>query len=357
MLNRTDQLKIEALFLAQAFETYWAYYLQSGGRLYSEKAKEVAGMFLEAYEELSEHDQGLRDPAELRMGTDADLNDILGRFRAWTLGESPLPYEYAEKSRFLIWFFLTAVQGRVASRLGLRRVPSFVASSQEFMHAEDTVRWKGHLPDALLTRSKDISELIRAASEVQTIAVLADIRMSQDLMTYAPSAEDFSRRMVEFVVKARELADRWYGLFDKFTGDGFLVYFNEEICRQGDLGHIDALIGFLMEQLDFSQTHFGEWEKVSRKLPAERVGLAIGADLGMVQFSDVRGHLVAVGDAIVWAARMASEASANEVLVNNRLFQSLTAHEKDLAFTPRTGTTKAGETFIAHSLRFRTDLH
>ena len=51
MENRPHQ--IECLVLAQAFETLWAYYIQSGGQLYPSECRSAALLFIEAYEELS----------------------------------------------------------------------------------------------------------------------------------------------------------------------------------------------------------------------------------------------------------------------------------------------------------------
>jgi hypothetical protein len=73
-----------------------------------------------------------------------------------------------------------------------------------------------------------------------------------------------------------------------------------------------------------------------------------------VVFHDVDHHLVAVGEAIVWAERMSAGAAADEVIVNNLLFAALES-QPDLRFEPRNGKTKAGEEFVARSLRFCPD--
>lgn len=86
-----------------------------------------------------------------------------------------------------------------------------------------------------------------------------------------------------------------------------------------------------------------------KKLPAEPIGLAIGADLGIVSFQNLNHHLVAVGDAVVWASRMASGASANEILVNNLLFEAL-RDTTGVRFEERPSKTKSGEGFLAHAL-------
>lgn len=164
-----------------------------------------------------------------------------------------------------------------------------------------------------------------------------------------PSLQEFSERMVEFVNRTRELIEKYSGFFDKFTGDGFIAYFNEAVCRESKVSHIQSFLGFLKEELDFAGPLFQEWSSSIRKRPVTEIGLAIGADVGQIKFEDVHDHLVAVGDAIVWAARMASIAGSNEIIVNNLLFSALEKRD-GISFQRREGTTKAGESFLAHAL-------
>ncbi len=77
----------------------------------------------------------------------------------------------------------------------------------------------------------------------------------------------------------------------------------------------------------------------------------MGADLGLVSFQNLKYHLVAVGEPIVWASRMAACACANEVVVNNLLFEVLNGRE-GLEFTRREASTKSGEGFLWRVLRW-----
>jgi class 3 adenylate cyclase len=89
-----------------------------------------------------------------------------------------------------------------------------------------------------------------------------------------------------------------------------------------------------------------------RKRPATRIGLAMGADRGRIAFRDLDSHLVAVGDAIVWASRMAAIADASEVVLNNLLAARLRGHE-EIELAQKEGKTKSGEAFLAQVMRFR----
>jgi class 3 adenylate cyclase len=155
--------------------------------------------------------------------------------------------------------------------------------------------------------------------------------------------------MVEFISTTRSVLDNHGGFFDKFTGDGFLGYFNEAIGELSGSNYIDSFVGFIREFTSFSNSHFREWVKFVRKLPGQAVGLAVGADLGRVSFQSLDYHVVAVSESIVWASRMASAAKAEEVLVNNLLYQTI-RQRNDLVFESRMASTKSGESFQAWQL-------
>jgi class 3 adenylate cyclase len=194
--------------------------------------------------------------------------------------------------------------------------------------------------------------LVNDACKTPTIAVVGDIRRSQDLMTYGRSPADFSNRMIHFVETTRYSLEKYGALFDKFTGDGFLAYFSETICKAAGTNYLDAFISFLGEYLQFSSEHFKEWTRQVKRLPVEPIGLALGADVGIVSFQKLNQHLFAVGDAIVWAARLASAANANEVLINNLLFERLSSNET-LTFQDRSVKTKTGDDILARVLSLR----
>lgn len=53
ILNTEAKPRVECLVLAQTFETFWAYYLQSSGQLFGQQCRASALSFLESFEELS----------------------------------------------------------------------------------------------------------------------------------------------------------------------------------------------------------------------------------------------------------------------------------------------------------------
>jgi class 3 adenylate cyclase len=246
---------------------------------------------------------------------------------------------------------LTIYRSQIESQIN-----SESANTDQMVHPEVArrlegyLKWRGHFP-SLKTRA-DPQDIMERACRSPSIIVVGDIRRSQDLMTYAMDEQDFSRRMVEFISTTRSVLNKHGGFFDKFTGDGFLGYFNESICDLYGSNYVDSFINFIHEFTTFCNAHFREWVKFVRKLPGQPVGLAVGADLGRVSFQSLHYHVVAVSESIVWASRMASAAKAEEVLVNNLLYQTLCQRD-NLVFEARAANTKSGESFQAWKLAIK----
>lgn len=72
-------------------------------------------------------------------------------------------------------------------------------------------------------------------------------------------------------------------------------------------------------------------------------------DLGLVSFGNIDHRFVGVSDAIVWASRMASAASASEVVVNNLLYHVLSQRD-GLEFGRRQAATRSGQGFLARGV-------
>jgi class 3 adenylate cyclase len=343
-------LAFECLSHAQTLETMWTYFWFSDGKLYANEIKEAARIFLESFIELCEEDPRFIDAKQMGIGERSfHVKEILGNFSEWVGGSTEMPYSTKSMTGLTIYKLVSGVKSILVKDDSFIREPLMGFHSSAWEFAERVVRWKGHIPQQALHGSPD--ELVKKASSARTIAVLADIRRSQDLMTYAKSPDDFSKRIVEFITTSRELIEKHYGFLDKFMGDGFVVYFNEAICASRKKNFVDCFLEFCREELAFCRPHFAAWERTIRKVPNTEIGLTIGADLGIVKFSDINHHLVAVGDAIVWAERMTSIGQAHEVVLNNLLYDLL-YDIPDVKFEPRMAKTKAGEEFVARVMHF-----
>jgi len=342
-----DYKRAECLMLIQNFETFWAYYHQSAGQLFDQECRQAADLFLSALDELVGEDSGIQEAFYLELRGAAA--EHLEKLQMWALSDDPFPFPSGAFSRFALFIYLWEVKQYLVDALGFARTLPMSLTSEESEHSRHVMRWKAHLP--LTALSGDPNRLLREASENETIVVIGDIRRSQDLMMYSVDPRDFSERMVEFITQTRQLIEKYGGFFDKFTGDGFVAYFSETICKTSKASHIESFLSFVYEEQVFSRQHFKAWSSSLRKLPEESIGLAIGADLGKVEFTDLDHHLVSVGQSIVWAARMEAVAKAGEVIINNLLYGALSDLD-GLHFENRLGTTKTGEAFLGQSLLF-----
>ncbi len=339
---KKNKLIILCLFQAQLFETFWAYYLQSNGFLYEEESHNAARNFLDSYEGLCQIDSKYSNPVILKLGENTDISKIINNFNKWINGSD---YHYD----MLFKVFLACLKNELLKDLDISAKYQFSISSIERFYSPQFIRWDSHIPKDVLYRTNDPDTLVLKASNFKSIALVGDIRRSQDLMTYAKDPVDYSSKMEQFITTTRKLIDIHGGFFDKFTGDGFIVYFNEEICKKVDLDYINCFINFIKDEMNFAIPFFKEWVRSIRKCPIENIGLALGADIGNIEFKNIKNHLIAVGDTIVWATRMASICPGNETLINNLLY-SLLEDKENISLKQHKGKTKSGENFLAYKL-------
>lgn len=345
-------LQLQCLIQIYNFETLWAYYTQSNGVLYEKECRKIALQIIETFTTLLSKDPDLTDFLKDKV---CHIDDVECKYEAIKglkeFGEGTLEYPYKTifGSKFMLFMFFTTLKKYLLNKLKVKKMPIMTITSQEEDYSARVIRWRPHMPRIALLHNPD--SLLKQASNTSTIAVVGDIRRSQELMLYAHDSKDFTERMVNFINITRTLIAKHAGFFDKFTGDGFIVYFNEAICRDSDLNYKECFLTFIKEEINFAIPFFKDWESSIRKRPISRIGIAIGADIGKINFADITDHLIAVGDAIVWASRMASVAEANEIMVNNLLFNYLNGDD-NLLFERRQCKSKYDELFIAQKLMF-----
>lgn len=339
-----SKTKVECLLLLLTFEIYWAYYLQSNGSLLSSECRETALQFVDTFKVAAKKDKALWD---LHGNDPTSVEDIISAIEVWAKSSMRYPLESAFMSRMMLWVHLTQIKTYLIKSCDLSSVPKMMVTSEEFRHSEQELRWKAHLPLLALKSEPDVN--IDAASRTHSIVVIGDIRRSQDIMTYAATPQDYIERITRFLSTTRKLIRDHLGIFDKFTGDGFVAYFNEFICNLKKLDYRSCYLNFLTDLNDFAISHFDDWIQTLRKLPQGGIGLAIGSDLGIIKFDILDEHFIAISDTIVWASRMASIADAGEIVVNNLLANSLKTLGS-VHLQERRGTTKTGEEFTSMTL-------
>ncbi len=342
----------QALIYLQSFETCWAICYLSDGGMYVPQCQDLVTRLIERLGLIRSFDDKVFNSKALNI-SDADntaiMDDLLARIEQWKNNGSEWPYDsladtHEELSRIL--WGLKQYLGRHIDRQ--IEVPSLWSEGKTGF-STSRIRWDTHLPHHML---KDMPEYLEdEISRTRTIVVVGDIRKSQDLMTYSLSADYFRDRIIEFTQQSRYLIKKNIGIFDKFTGDGFLAYFNEYVCRQAGKDFIQCFLNFTQEMMEFSSDHFSRWTKSIRKLPVGSSGLTIGADIGQIEYKEIEGHLLAIGDTIVWSNRVCSAGKSNEVVLNNILYNLVKHYYQTTEFETREAKTSAGESFTAYVMK------
>lgn len=150
------------------------------------------------------------------------------------------------------------------------------------------------------------------STPVEATVVVGDLRLSTYLLKESVRPDLFARFIVGFTEATRSLVQARDGWFDKFTGDGFIVFW----IGTADPGFLlETVPGFCQEVRGAAGKLIDGLRRNSRNFPAG-VGLSMGIDAGPCELVWVGGSLTLVGSPIVGATRMASSATAGETLAN-----------------------------------------
>ena len=107
-------------------------------------------------------------------------------------------------------------------------------------HAPD--EWQKIIPP------KELERLVKTGDQVGIHVLVGDIRKSTFLMKESISSKRFAQITRDFMKAVRDTASKNEGWFDKFTGDGFIIYwiYGDEYNQQKYISHIlsfsDALL-------------------------------------------------------------------------------------------------------------------
>ncbi len=345
------------IILIQAFENLWTYYSVSEGEVFKKEAKESALKLIDYFDSVYKLDPHIYNSKSIAYNnTDSEkfVRDVLSTLREWSLGEDLFPFSQSgvsdnELSQGVLQRFLKVQKDYVCRQLSLEVLPTFISSSEGSDYHVNSIRWKGHLHLEAIDFIPD--GLVKNMSTSDTIVLVADIRKSQDLMTYGPDADFFRDKILEFTTEMRQIIKDHYGVFDKFTGDGFLCYFNSHLCERFGVDYYEQFVKACNDIMTFSESFFKEWVKNIRKLPPNSSGLTIGVDSGIVKFRDLDNHLFAIGDSIIWANRMSSAGEKGEIILNNIPYHKIKEKCEHIKFDNFCKTTKSGESFVAYKMK------
>jgi class 3 adenylate cyclase len=166
----------------------------------------------------------------------------------------------------------------------------------------------------------------RGSTTVQAAVVAGDLRMSSLVLKEAVQPSLFAHFIIGFTEAVRTLAGANEGWFDKFTGDGFIVFW---VFPDGGTPDPRKVAVFCQNVLPASELLITKLRRNSRNFPVG-VGLSLGIDSGPCELAVVGGTLTLIGSPIVGATRMVAGAAANQALVNISLGELLHRDREEL---------------------------
>lgn len=148
--------------------------------------------------------------------------------------------------------------------------------------------------------------------------ISVDIRRSTELMLKARSPQLYAEFITRLTITMMEIVKNYYGIFDKFTGDGILAVF-PEFFSGPDAGYLTITAAAKCHEI------FNETYRDSRKCfnsILRDVGLGIGIDYGPVSTVRMAGGITVVGAPVVYACRLAG-GPAGKTLLNQPAYEAI----------------------------------
>lgn len=359
MIMEDKILYINLWVILQNFENYWNMYSISEGLLYREETKAAAKKFIELFKIVADKDPQIRNTKELHIN-DKDsteyvdylnlmISDWMGSDKQFPIQSTELAIGDNEKSRYIFQAYFMCLSAYLLFKSGIEYRPVLCESSGEGAFHYNNVKWKDRFPWQICDQVD--KTLLCSLSESDTVVVIGDIRKSQDLITYAVNPDTYRTNMATLIEKVRKVVLENMGIFDRFTGDGFICYFNAYLSKKFHKDLYKTVINVCATIQKESKPLFDEWQQGLQKLSQEPIGLSIGVDSGIMNFSG-DGLMFAIGTPAVWATRMCAAGNAGDIIVNNIAHSKICNSNKSFAFDEVLGTTKTGEKFKAFKLRY-----
>jgi class 3 adenylate cyclase len=194
----------------------------------------------------------------------------------------------------------------------------------------DKIGLSNHAPDEWqkIIPPQELERLVKSGDQVGIHVLVGDIRKSTFLMKESISSKRFAQITGDFMKAVRDTASKNEGWFDKFTGDGFIIYwiYGDEENQQKYISEIlsfsDALLSIFPEVMN-------EYRTNSTNFPAD-TGLSLGIDSGLCTFVNIE-DLNIIGPPVVGASRMVAEAEPFEALFNVSIGTWLSKDKERLA--------------------------
>lgn len=347
---------VNLIILLQNFQINWQRLFFSNGHFcYVKECKKSASLMIELFKEVREDDKSIYNSKAIGLNSDDDdgfASEVIQSLNDWTISEDPFPHFVDIKSKtsynYYLSEFLICETAYLLGKIKPQVHPVLYTSSHDGFLNENYTIWHPHV-SYLAVDFLNI-DFLDKMSKSNSIAIVADIRKSQELLTYSSSPHFFRDKLLTLFEECKEIIKNHSGIFDRLTGDGFICYFNESFCDIFDLNYYQCAVSAIVSIQKKANEIFPEWVADLKKVPIEKIGLSIGVDEGVINYSEKKGHFIAIGEPCVWATRMCSAALADEVIVNNRPYNKLQRLECIESASEVKSTTKGGEDFLAHKV-------
>ena len=347
--------KVNLLALTLNFEKYWQSYSLSDGVLYAKQVREEARKIVPLFYEVFGNLTVVESDGRVNNLDLFESRRFIWELEKWLDTEDKFPKilfgrEYTNSSQFIFQYVFMELESQLQIEIGLPVQLSFAMMPHENYFRRKQLKWAGQFPDDLVERVMEPS-FIMQMSNADTLVLVADIRRSQDLITYGLSPDFYREQIIGFLSEVRKILRENYGIYDRFTGDGFIAYFNQFVCEQEGRDYYEMTLDACEKIQLFSEQFFDHWSNQIRKIPVEPIGLSLGIDSGVVNFKDIEGQFFAIGDACVWATRMCNAGKRGEIVFNNIPFHRIAAYGKDGFSKEIDAVTKNGESFKAYCIK------
>jgi len=339
-----------ALIHLLEFEANWARYELSDGGLVRDFTQRNAKLLCQSMREIALLDPKYPLLLSRNAGRLFDLEELLVQLEDWADGDQRWPEFYDARvgeGAYTMYEFLAEASVLLKNEFGVVHASRF--DPNQIHYRRRRLLWSRHLGREALDRLGEGT--VSRMSRQESIVVAGDIRKSQELMLYTANPKAFRERLSSFFHMIRQEIFRLDGVLDRFTGDGFIGYFNLEVFPDGTTREelFRRAMTFSRRVLTHAKRHFDDWLPDVRKVPVGGFGFTIGADCGRVSFDDSQNDFLCIGEPIVWATRMCDAGAPGELVVNNRL-RYLFKEFTETQFSTRDCRTKNGESFIGYLL-------
>lgn len=354
---KNDKLFTNLLVLLQNFENLWNMYSVSEGILYRQETKKSAKYFLQIFNQVSSIYPEIRNSKVLTINSidNTELIDSINKYLGeWCKNTEKFPMPSREicmgdneYSRFKLQPYFMCISIYALRHLKLNINPILCKSSGEGGFHLNNVKWRHHFSWQICDQVDN--EFLNRLSNNETVVVIGDIRKSQDLITYAVNQDSYRTYMISYIERIQKIILDEMGIFDRFTGDGFICYFNNYLLEKFHKDLYKTVLDVCMRIQIESKPFFEQWEHELQKLPQDTIGLSIGIDSGIMNFSDNK-LMLAIGTPAVWANRMCAAGFAGDIILNNIPYVKIRERNFDYKFDKVYSTTKSAEQFKAYRL-------